>query len=439
MNVSPLTLDMMKAIRTTLVLALLLMVTTAQAQRGSWKGELDVQGIKLPLVFHFTDKGCTMDSPAQNVRGIPTQTVVKGDSVTVEIAMIGARFEGVNKGTEIAGTFTQQGIAFPLTLTPGEVTLNRPQTPKPPFDYLTEEVSFTNGSFTLRGTLTKPRGCSRQTPVVLMVSGSGQQNRDEELFGHKPFAVLADALARQGIASLRYDDRGWGDASVRFYEFTTADFYADALSGLALLRKQFDRVGMLGHSEGGTIALMAAAEGKTDFIVTLAAMAVSGKETMIAQNRSVLAAAGTTPEMTEAYCMAIGCALDQLAQGKKTADIKPTGVPVLFRSVFDKALKQGDSPYIRHLLNVDVRGVLGKIACPVLALNGNRDTQVDCVANLGALENGLVNSRHTLKTFDGLNHLFQTCHTGLVVEYQQIEETIAPTVMETITSWIKNL
>ena len=348
MNVLPLTLDMMKAIRTILVLALLLMVTTAQAQCGSWKGELDVQGIKLPLVFHFTDKGCTMDSPAQNVRGIPTQTVVKGDSVTVEIAMIGARFEGVNKGTEIVGTFTQQGIAFPLTLTPGEVTLNRPQTPKPPFDYLTEEVSFTNGSFTLRGTLTKPRGCSRQTPVVLMVSGSGQQNRDEELFGHKPFAVLADALARQGIASLRYDDRGWGDASVRFYEFTTADFYADALSGLALLRKQFDRVGMLGHSEGGTIALMAAAEGKTDFIVTLAAMAVSGKETMIAQNRSVLTAAGTTPEMTEAYCMAIGCALDQLAQGKKTADIKPTGVPVLFRSVFDKALKQGDSPYIRH-------------------------------------------------------------------------------------------
>ena len=342
MNVLPITLDMMKAIRTTLVLALLLMVTTAQAQRGSWKGELDVQGIKLPLVFHFTDKGCTMDSPAQNVRGIPTQTVAKGDSVTVEIAMIGARFEGVNKGTEIVGTFTQQGIAFPLTLTLGEVTLNRLQTPKPPFDYLTEEVSFTNGSFTLRGTLTKPRGCSRQTPVVLMVSGSGQQNRDEELFGHKPFAVLADALARQGIASLRYDDRGWGDASVRFYEFTTADFYADALSGLALLRKQFDRVGMLGHSEGGTIALMAAAEGKTDFIVTLAAMAVSGKETMIAQNRSVLAAAGTTPEMTEAYCMAIGCALDQLAQGKKTADIKPTGVPVLFRSVFDKALKQGD-------------------------------------------------------------------------------------------------
>ena len=109
---------MMKAIRTILVLALLLMVTTAQAQRGSWKGELDVQGIKLPLVFHFTDKGCTMDSPAQNVRGIPTQTVVKGDSVTVEIAMIGARFEGVNKGTEIVGTFTQQGIAFPLTLTP---------------------------------------------------------------------------------------------------------------------------------------------------------------------------------------------------------------------------------------------------------------------------------------------------------------------------------
>ena len=171
MNVLPLTLDMMKAIRTTLVLALLLMVTTAQAQRGSWKGELDVQGIKLPLVFHFTDKGCTMDSPAQNVRGIPTQTVVKGDSVTVEIAMIGARFEGVNKGTEIEGTFTQQGMAFPLTLTPGEVTLNRPQTPKPPFDYLTEEVSFTNGGFTLRGTLTKPRGCSRQTPVVLMVSG----------------------------------------------------------------------------------------------------------------------------------------------------------------------------------------------------------------------------------------------------------------------------
>ena len=181
---------MMKAIRTTLVLALLLMVTTAQAQRGSWKGELDVQGIKLPLVFHFTDKGCTMDSPAQNVRGIPTQTVVKGDSVTVEIAMIGARFEGVNKGTEIEGTFTQQGMAFPLTLTPGEVTLNRPQTPKPPFDYLTEEVSFTNGSFTLRGTLTKPRGCSRQTPVVLMVSGSDSRTAMKSCSDTSPLPSL---------------------------------------------------------------------------------------------------------------------------------------------------------------------------------------------------------------------------------------------------------
>ena len=429
----------MKALRTLTSLALAMLAFTANAQEGSWNGELDVMGTKLPLVFNFSPNGCTMDSPSQNAKGIPAEKTVSDDgTIKVKVGMIGATFEGKMADGEIKGTFTQNGFPLPLTLKAGKLAVKRPQTPVPPFPYKEESVSFTNAGYTFNGTLTLPENYTKQTPVVLMVTGSGQQNRDEELFEHKPFAVIADALARQGIASLRYDDRGWGDKSVNFANFTTDDFRQDAAAALPLLRKRFNKVGILGHSEGGTIAMMLAAEGKVDFIVSLAGMAISGKETLVMQNRQAMSSIGLPKDMVDSYCATISNILNEIAHGKKTSEITIDGVPDNLKPILKKSLEQANSPYIRHFITVDASKQLSKIKCPVLALNGTKDTQVDCTANTTQLEKGLSNCKHTIKKIESVNHLFQHCSTGNVVEYQQIEETIAPEVLEIIYSWINN-
>lgn len=429
----------MKPLRTFTSIVLTMLAFTANAQEGAWNGELDVMGSKLPLVFNFSPNGCTMDSPSQNAKGIPAEKTVTDDgTIKVTVGMIGATFEGKMADGEIKGTFTQNGYPLPLTLKAGKLAVKRPQTPVPPFPYKEESVSFANAGYTFNGILTLPENYTKDTPVVLMVTGSGQQNRDEELFEHKPFAVIADALARQGIASLRYDDRGWGDASVKFMNFTTDDFRQDAAAALPLLRKRFNKVGILGHSEGGTIAMMLAAEGKTDFIVSLAGMAISGKETLVMQNRQAMSVLGLPKETVDTYCNSISKALDEIASGKKASEINIDGMPEALKPITIKSLQQADTPYIRHFLNIDVSELLSKIKCPVLALNGTKDTQVDCTANTIQLERGLTNCKHTIKKVDGVNHLFQHCTTGNVIEYQQIEETIAPEVLQTITGWINS-
>ena len=415
----------MKATRIITTVFIALASLAANAQEGAWNGELNIMGTKLPLVFNFSNEGCTMDSPLQGAKGTPAEKTIKNDgTIKVSIAMIGATFEGKMEIGEIKGTYTQNGF--------------RPQTPVAPFPYKEENISFTNAGYTFNGTLTLPQNYSKQTPVVLMVTGSGQQNRDEEWFYHKPLAVIADALARQGIASLRYDDRGWNDKNIDFGQFTTADFLQDAASALPLLRKRFNKVGILGHSEGGTIAMMLAAEGKADFIVSLAGMAISGKETLVMQNRQAMSSLGLPKEMVDSYCNNISNILDEIANGKKTSEITIDGVPDNLKPILKRSLEQANSPYIRHFINVDASKQLSKIKCPVLALNGTKDAQVDCAANTTILETGLSNCKHTIKKIDGVNHLFQHCSTGSVVEYQQIEVTIAPEVLETITKWIND-
>ena len=429
----------MKALRTLTSVVFALMAFAANAQEGTWNGELNVMGNKVPLVFNFSTNGCTIDSPSQGVNGIQAEKTVRDDgTISVKVEMIGATFEGKMTDGEIKGTFVQNGFPLPLTLKPGKLVVKRPQTPLPPFPYKEEAVSFTNAQYTFNGTLTLPENYSKNTPVVLMVTGSGQQNRDEELFSHKPFAVIADALACQGIASLRYDDRGWGDKSVNFVDFTTDDFRQDAAAAIPLLRKRFNKVGILGHSEGGTIAMMLAAEGKADFIVSLAGMAISGKETLIMQNHQAMTAIGLPKETVDSYCNSISKALDEIASGKKANEINIDDVPVALKPITIKALQQADTPYIRHFLTIDVGKLLPKIKCPVLALNGTKDTQVDCDANITRLEKGLTNCKHSIKKIDGVNHLFQHCNTGIVTEYQQIEETIAPEVLQVVAKWIKS-
>lgn len=423
----------------TLAAALLsLACSTACAQQGAWSGDLNVMGTKLPLVFNFSADGCTLDSPAQGAKDIPAQKSVAEDgTIKVTVAMIGATFEGKMEGDCINGTFSQGGLQLPLTLKQGEKKMNRPQTPVAPFPYKQEDVSFENNGYRFEGTLCTPTNSTRKTPVVVLVTGSGQQNRDEELFGHKPFAVIADALARNGIASLRYDDRGWGNKSIDFSSFSTYDFKDDAAAALQLMRQRFDHVGVIGHSEGGTIALMLAAEGKADFIVSLAGMVVSGRETVLQQNRHALESMGMKPDMVEKYCKHIGTVLSELADGKSMAEISDADAPTELKPVLKKVLQQADVPYFRQLLKIDPTALLPKIKCPVLALNGTKDTQVDCTANITQLEKGLTNCNHTIKKVEGVNHLFQHCQTGNVMEYQQIEETISPEVLSTMAEWIK--
>ena len=418
---------------------LCLMASVAKAQKGSWSGELNIQGIKLPLVFNFTDDGCTIDSPSQGAKGIKAEkSITPEGKLKVTAGMIGASFEGTMEEQTITGTFTQNGMSLPLTLKPGEQKNNRPQTPVPPFPYITEEVTFSNGDITLNGTLTLPEGWDKNTKAVVMVTGSGQQNRDEEIFDHKPFAVIADALARKGIAALRYDDRGWGNKAIRFTDFTTDDFKQDAAAGIDLLRRKFKTVGVIGHSEGGTIALMLASEGKTDFVVSLAGMTISGKQTLLNQNIDALRSIGLEEETVEKDSEGISDIFDKVAEGQDIDEyLKGAENMENFKPIIDQAKKLLTSPYMRHFITKDIHNSLPNIKCPVLALNGKKDTQVAYKQNLEVLENGLTSCSHETIAYDNLNHLFQHCTNGSIVEYHQIEETISQEVLDKIISWIK--
>ena len=403
--------------------------------KGTWTGKLNVFGNELTLVFHFDGEDCTLDSPDQGIKGVPAKLERTETGIKVAVPSINASYEGVNMGNSVMGTFKQHGQSFPLTLKPGIVKRNRPQTPAPPYPYQTQEVSFNNGDAVLKGTLVMPENASSQTPVLLMVTGSGLQNRDEEFFEHKPFAVIADALARQGIATLRYDDRGFGESTGDLVNVTTEDFKNDALAGVELLRKQFKRVGILGHSEGGTIGLMLAAEGKVDFVVSLAGMVVSGEKTLLEQNRWTLQQSEYSQDVIDRYCTALESLFDELKVGRNP---EPTvhDLPTELEKNLQLAQAQSSTPYMRHFLALDLSDRLGKITCPVLALNGTKDRQVNGEENLNALRNGLAGQKE-IRVIEGVNHLFQHCNTGNPSEYKDIEETFAPEVLEIIVTWMK--
>lgn len=426
--------------RILLIPIIFLCAICTNAQTGVWSGKLDVQGTKLSLVFDLNDNQPTMDSPDQGVNGIAAQ-VERGvaGKIIIKVPSLAISYDGQWLGNIIVGTFKQMNVSLPLTLTPGENKPKRPQTPVGPFSYATEEVSFSNGDYILNGTLTLPEGYSRKTPVLLMVTGSGQQNRDEEIFEHKPFAVIADALARVGVATLRYDDRGIGDSSAKSMQWTTEDFKTDALSGLELLRDRFDKVGVLGHSEGGTIAMMIAAENKADFIVSLAGMAISGAETLMWQNRIVLKGLGFTEEQVDSYCKMLEKAFEAKVNVGSMPEPDDYDIPESLKQNYRAVVTQIQMPYLDYFLSLDARSILGNVKCPVLALNGTKDIQVDYESNLSAIREYLpANSKNYIETIDGVNHLFQHCETGQVTEYRTIEETIAPEVLEIISNWMSD-
>lgn len=438
-NIMLLTENIIIRIFTTLIV--FCMSVAAYTQTGTWSGNIKVQWTSLPIVFHLDKVAPSMDSPALGVREIPMEVERNNmGGITIRIASIGATYEGVWMKKKIIGTFSQRGTSLPLTLTPGEKKNNRPQTPEGPFPYSTEEVSFSNGDAVLKGTLTLPQNYSRSTPILIMVTGSGLQNRDEEIFEHKPFSVIADAFAREGIATLRYDDRGFGESSGDIIHCTTEDLKNDALAGIKLLRERFDNVGVLGHSEGGTIAMMLAADGKADFIVSLAGMCISAKETLLWQKRVFLPTIGFSNSDVETYCALLNKAFDCSIAGKPLPKCDDTDLPDVLKENFRGTIVQLQSLYMKYLLSLDAREYIKRIKCPVLALNGTMDFQVECRSNLRALEDYIPkNTQRNIVELKGLNHMFQHCKTGSVTEYPNIEETFAPEALETMIHWVNNL
>ncbi len=402
---------MMKRILIALIAAFSMQIAFGQHfdYRGSWSGEIDVQGTKLGLVLHIGDF-YTLDVPMQGAKNIP----VRLDSATptgieLTIPSLGAKYTGTPFKDTFVGTFTQNGMAFPLTLKRGEFKVMRPQTPAEPYPYETREVSFTNGEAVLAGTLSAPADFDKGSPILLMVTGSGGQNRDEELMEHKPFAVIADAFARNGIASLRYDDRGCFASTGKFAAATTDTLAADALAGVKWLRGQgYTKVGILGHSEGGTIAFMLGAEDGVDFIVSMAGMAENGEATLLAQTVRIAMEQGMSKEMAETF------AVQNVEMSRVQGGV-----------------------WMQRFLELDPAPYIAKVKCPTLVLNGESDLQVLYDRNIPIIKEMLPSA--TVRTYPGLNHLFQHCTTGAPTEYYNIEETISPEVLNDMILWIKGL
>lgn len=450
-----------------LLLILMPLLTSAQDLRGAWKGLLEAGQAKLNIVFHIHDDNTvTMDSPDQGAMDLPTKVVcMQEDSISVTMPRLGAQYTGKLVGEEINGTFSQMGHSFPLTLKRGEIKMNRPQTPQPPFEYTTQEVVFHNkgidaktglptegGEAWLGGTLTYPKGFKTGMPVILMVTGSGQQNRDEELMGHKPFLVIADYLARHGIATLRYDDRGVGKSTGNMAMITLQSNMLDAEAGIDYLKstKKFGKIGVLGHSEGGIISYMLAAKGKADFVVSLAGPVLPGDSVLLMQNRDLLTVSGLDKDNVEKYATALSRVFKyRMSEQKMRFGDKPeTYVPMLtmdiallpeLRKNLTEAVKMVDSPWLISYLKYDPATDFRKINTPVMLIIGDNDKQVNATANIQAAGNILpkaVKAKSLLKTYPTLNHLFQPSETGSPGEYAKIETTISEEVLDDITSWI---
>lgn len=411
---------------------------SAAAPEGTWHGRISAGLQRLQLVFHFgPDSTCTVDSPDQGARGLAARLLPCGpDSVAVAIPAVQAEYRGRVGKRSITGRFRQGPYVLPLNLKPGEASLRRPQTPVPPFPYVTREVSVPSGDAVLSGTITYPEGYTpgSRPPLAVLVSGSGLQNRDEEIMGHKPFAVLAHELARRGVATLRYDDRGFARSTGSNDSATTMTYADDAAAAVAYARASgdFGAVGVAGHSEGGTIAFILGARGDVDFAVSLAGAAVAGMDILMAQNRRALAEAGYDSAVTEAYCSVLAPVL----RGEKTDAGTLESLPEALRANL-RAVESHLNPWMRYFATFDPAEALRALKCPLLALNGELDTQVEAGPNLEAIKRAVpAHPRNELRSYPGLNHLFQPCRTGSVAEYGTIEQTMSPAVPADIATWI---
>lgn len=437
---------------------------------GDWSGILDAGVAKLTLVLHITQEGSgalsgTLDSPAQNAKGIPIDTLAfENGTLRFEAKRLAAVFEGRlnDQSDEIVGTLTQRISSFPCALRRGLVPAEppkRPQEPTPPFPYLEVDVTYPNPAatgVTLAGTLTLP-STPGPFPAVLLVSGSGPHDRNEWLMGHKPFLVLADHLARRGIAVLRVDDRGTARSTGSFASATSVDFSSDALAGIAFLKSRPEinakRMGIIGHSEGGLIGPMVAVTSvDVAFLVLMAGPSVTGEEGLFEQAQLLKRAGGATEEAvaanrrfqeqafgilkTEPDPVAAEKLLRDAAKALAEAQSPQGGKPA---SVDEGEIRRMNSPWYRFFLTYDPRVSLRQLTIPVLAMYGERDLQVPPRPHLSEMGKALKsagNTDHQIVEMPGLNHLFQSCVTGSAAEYGKIDETLNPAALSVMSTWI---
>lgn len=433
------------------------------AVEGHWEGEIEIPGMALAVAVDLTFKDGywvgTIDIPAQSAEGLPLDRIRIGET-EVEFAIANVPgdplFKGSAAGGDLSGTFTQAGQSFPFRLGRDEIAQPaRPQEPEPPYPYEEEEVSFENGEVTLAGTLTIPAG-EGPFPAVLLVSGSGPQDRNEEVFGHKPFLVLADHLTRAGIAVLRYDDRGTGESTGDHATATSEDFAADARAGVSLVagREEVDpkRVGVAGHSEGGLIGPMVANGSEAvAFVVMLAGPGVPGDEIIVRQVELMSRASGlpeekiaeVAAEMQGLFSLVKSGATDEkigaVVRRLVVAEAGQTEENESLEEAIATETVRATSPWFRFFLDHDPRPVLRELKVPVLALNGEKDLQVDPDQSLPEIRKALDqggNPDFTVEEMAGLNHLFQKADTGAVGEYYGIEETMNPAVLDKVAGWI---
>ena len=445
---------------------------TERKYESIWEGKLKIQSTSLRLVLKIYKKadgsiGGFVDSPDQGAKDIPVGSVsVTEDSLKFAIPALRASYNGrIDKtGMNVSGNFKQAALDVPLELQKvDKVTeVKRPQTPIKPFPYNSEDITFENkeANITLAGTFTYPKEGS-SFPVVVMVTGSGPQDRDETLFNHKPFLVIADFFARNGIAVLRYDDRGIGKSKGNFAKATSEDFASDALAAVEYLKSRTEinkkKIGIMGHSEGGLIAPMCAAKSKdVSFIVILAGPGVPGKDILLRQGYLIAKASGEKEDeikkglsfSKQLYDIVLASKDStqaaeelELAIDEHISSLSPEerNKPDYKKENLQQAIKQISTPWFKFFMKYDPRKDLVKLKIPVLALNGGNDLQVDPKQNLPQIEKALKkagNRKYKIVEIPGLNHLFQTIKKGTIDEYGEIEETLSPKVLEIAKDWI---
>lgn len=449
-------------------------IINAQDITGAWYGVLEVHDVRLRLVFHIDKSGDTysgtMDSPDQGAKGLAASSVsFTGKNLSVDMIKYGIRYAGTigDSGT-IAGTFMQGGASFPMNLSREEIKapeapkVIRPQDPVKPYPYYTENVVFANkpAGIKLAGTLSMPAK-EGVYPAVILITGSGPQNRDAEILNHRPFLVIADYLTRHGFAVLRYDDRGVAASEGIFGEATSADFATDVAAALQYLqgRKEINpgKIGLIGHSEGGSIVQMVAAGNKgVAFAVMLAGPGLPGDEILLRQKALIEKADGVPDDVTKkgletnkALFDAVKMIDDDTALKAKLSEILtktlneadvPGGLNVDKKAVVNSEVAKLASPWMRAFIRYDPATNLRRISCPVLALNGDKDTQVPAKEDLDAIREyitGNGNKNVIIKEMKGMNHLFQECATGSPAEYESIEQTFSPVALKEISDWLQ--
>lgn len=437
-----------------------------QGVAGTWQGKLG-GALRLTLILSKASDGALsghLVSVDQGGQKLPAQDITfKDQTLHLSVPMIKGEYVGKlnSAGDQLAGTWTQNGQAMPLDFKRGDQVpvVHRPQEPKKPYPYKEEEVLYPNAKagIEIGGTLTLPKGTG-PFPAVLLITGSGAQNRNEELLGHKPFLVLSDYLTRRGIAVLRVDDRGVGTSTGDFAKSTSADFATDVLAGVAFLKSRADiqhsRIGLIGHSEGGLIAPMVAAQSPdVAFIVLMAGPGVSGAAILAEQQALILKAGGTPETELRANDEAMKKTFAVLHEEPDAAKARPrliqinkdyaATLPADKRAEYEKSLDQAvdamNGAWMRYFLTYDPAPTLRKVTCPVLALFGELDLQVPPKQNeppMAAAFKAGKNPDYTVRVLPGLNHLFQHAKTGAPTEYASIEETINPAALQLMGDWI---